>query len=397
MFLAYLDLIGGLAGDMFVAALADAGVPQGEFEAVAQKLPGQITLSFSERRVQGFRAKVLDLRAQEPGSLPSSFAPLMELISRLEFPREVVLKVQEILKLLFEAEAKVHGLPLERVHLHELSAYDTLFDLFAVVSGLRWLQIERLLASPIPLARGEGKGAHGFLPYPAPATLEILKGLPITSFPEAGESVTPTGAALLKGLGFSFDPWPPFTLLETGLGAGQRDWKSRPNIVRLLWGEIQEEGWGEEEILELSTDIDDESPEFIAGLAERLREAGALDVHLWPVYMKKGRLGTRLNILAPKGKEALLIRLVFTHSTTLGVRIRQVRRALRPRYTEVVETPVGKVRVKVSKHPSLSFKAEWEDLKRISYAKGIPLNRVRQIVYEALFKRYSPFEDDRQE
>ena len=397
MFLAYLDLVGGLAGDMFVAALADAGVPEEEFQNLAQKLPGRLKVSFSEKKVHGLRAKTVSVRAQTPGKLPNTFSPLMDLVSRLDLPREIISQVQELLRLLFEAEAKVHGLPLGEVHLHELSAYDTLFDFFAVVHGLRYLKVHQLYASPAPLSRGGGPGSHGFVPYPAPATLEILKGLPVTGFPEEGETITPTGAALLKGLKVVFGPLPNFSLLEVGVGAGQRDWISRPNIVRFLWGKALHSAWSEEEILEIYTDLDDETPEFLAGLAERLREAGALDVSLWPVYMKKGRLGTRLQVLSrPEVKDEILA-IIFDHSSTLGIRLQKLQRVVRERRLEVVETPWGKVRVKVSERPSFLFKVEWEDLKRISQEQDLSLNEVRQLIYGFLFKRYPRYGGDKPE
>ena len=374
---AYLELVGGLSGDMFLAALLSAGVPEEVFEETFSKLPGGLSLKRKEVSLNGLRALRVEVKASAPGTLPNTYPELKELVLGLPFPPEVLRRTEEMIRDLFCAEAEVHGKTLEEIHLHELSAYDTLADILGVLEGLRYLGVEELYASEIPLGRGLISTAHGRLPAPAPATLKLLEGLPVKGVAVEGETVTPTGAVLLKTLVKEFGPPPPMRLKRVGLGAGHRSFSSLPNVVRLWLGNspASQEGALCETVFELETNLDDQSPEEMAYLAALLLEAGALDVGFVPFFMKKGRPGVKLCVLSrPEDLEPLLS-LIFRECGTLGVRFREVRRLVRPREIKKVKTPWGEVRVKVSGE---YFKPEYEDLKRISRKKKIPLPLLRQ-------------------
>ena len=374
---AYLELVGGLSGDMFLAALLSAGVPEKVFEETLRKLPGGLSLECKAVNLNGLKALRVEVKASAPGTLPNTYPKLKELVRRLPFPPEVLRQAEEMLKALFEAEAEVHGRPLEAVHLHELSAYDTLADLLGVLCGLRHLGVKELYASEVPLGQGLISTAHGRLPAPAPATLKLLEGLPVKGVAVEGETVTPTGAVLLKTLVKDFGPPPPMRLKKVGLGAGHRSFPSLPNLVRLWLGDPPHdtEGVSCETVFELETNLDDQSPEELAHLAALLFEAGALDVGFVPFFMKKGRPGVKLCVLSRPEALKPLLSLIFQECGALGVRFREVRRVVRPRKTKKISTPWGEVRVKSSGE---HFKVEFEDLKRISREKKVPLYLLRQ-------------------
>ncbi len=393
MRIAYLDLIGGLSGDMFLAALLDAGLPEKELAELLCRIPGALELDVWEEEDFGLRVRRLKIKASEPGQLPSRRKELLSLVSSLTIPQPVRKKVLLLLDELFRAEAKVHGLPPDKVHLHELSAYDTLADLIGVVWGLERLGVEALYSSPVPLGRALVQTAHGPLPVPAPATLELLRGLPIKGFEEEGETVTPTGALLLRGLVKSFAPIPLMKLQRIGIGAGSRRWQTCPNVVRVFLGESERSGIACEEVWEMVTDLDDETPETLGEVCDKLRRAGALDVSLCPLFMKKGRPGVRLTVLTRPEEMESLRDVLFRETRTLGVRLRETKRWVRPRRIISVETPLGPVRVKVSEEPELIFKPEWDDIKRISEESGRSLNEVKRMVWEAIYRHFRLLHD----
>lgn len=388
--LAYLDLIGGLAGDMFLAALLDAGFPLPALQKVLEKLPGDLSLEVKETKKSGLRALKVKIKAPSQDTLPQTYSPLMELLEKLPFPQERIRLAQKMMRFLFEAEASVHGKLLEEVHLHELSAHDTLADIFGVLEGLDYFQIEELFSSPAPLGRGILPSAHGPLPLPAPATLKLLEGIPVTGSPVSGETVTPTGALILKTLVKGFGPCPSMYLEKYGVGAGERDFHEVPNIVRFWIGEEdfsqKERKYQQEIIYEMETNLDDHSPEELAYLAERLERAGALDVGFIPFSMKKGRPGLKLCLLSRAENLSSLLNLIFEESGTLGIRVREVLRWTKPREIKILETPWGEVRVKVVRGKFL--KLEYEDLKKICQERGLPLRELRRQIEAWILEHY---------
>ncbi|OAG27416.1 nickel pincer cofactor biosynthesis protein LarC [Thermodesulfatator autotrophicus] len=379
MRIAYLDLVGGISGDMFLAVLYEAGVPEEVFEETFARLPGQITWQRETVCVNGLKASRIKIDAQDKGALPQKYEELISLVEKLDFSGPIKNQAKKILKIIFEAEAEAHGKSLEEIHLHELSAYDTLADIFGVLAGLDYLQIKRIYASEIPLGRGIINTSHGKIPVPAPATVNILKGLPVVGIYEDAETVTPTGGALLRVLVSSFGPMPSMVLEKVGVSTGTFIFKSRPNMLRLFLGTPKEpEGLIAETLVEIETNIDDQSPEELAYVTEKLLQAGALDVGFVPFYMKKGRPGLKLWILAEPGLTRDLVEIIFAETRTLGLRIKEVRRLSCLREIKEVDTPWGRVKVKRSLAPFPKFKVEFEDLKRLARLHGIPLFKLRQ-------------------
>jgi hypothetical protein len=275
-------------------------------------------------------------------------------------------------------EARIHGQEVARVHLHELGGQDTIIDVVGVLLGLDLLGVEKLYASPLPLGRGFVQSAHGSLPLPAPATLALLEGVPVVGSEIDRELVTPTGAALLVHLAQAFGPPPSMRLSKTGYGAGKRDLPI-PNVLCLMLGEAQEAPpYRQEKLVCLACNIDNMNPELYSYVSERLFAAGALDVSFTPTYMKKNRPGTLLSTLSMEGGEGALLDILFSETTTLGVRRAVVERYALEREIVRVDTPYGAVEVKVSRRPggTSACAPEYEDCRRLAAEHGVPLCRV---------------------
>jgi uncharacterized protein (TIGR00299 family) protein len=290
---------------------------------------------------------------------------------------------------LAEAEAKVHGKGLEDVHFHEVGAVDAIVDVTAFCAGLAWLGVQRLVCSPLPLGRGFVQCAHGRLPLPAPAVLNLLAGAPVIAWPAAEETVTPTGAALVSTLA-EFAPMPAMRLLAAGLGGGSRVSSHAPNVVRLILGEQAgagaqaDEGAQSDEVSELTCHLDDMSPEDLPMVFERLMTAGALDVAAAPLIMKKGRPGLALAVLCPPALAEEMASLVLSQTTTLGVRLARLGRRILPREIIRVESPWGTVRVKRARvGQSWRYHPEADDVARICRETGLAPHEVRRVIEHA--------------
>ena len=285
-------------------------------------------------------------------------------------------------RLLGEVEARIHGQTLETVHFHELGALDTIVDVVGAAHGLERLGVSRVFCSSIPMGRGMINAGHGRLPNPAPATLELLQGLAVygTDFP--GELVTPTGAAILKASEAVCEPCPPMTLGRVGYGAGSRDLPGHPNLLRLFLGEPLTAAPGlKETILVLETHLDDMNPEWYKPLMAGLFTAGALDVALSPIQMKKNRPGVRLTVVAPLAAKAGLLDRLFIDSTTLGVRVMEVERVTARRWPETIVTPYGPLQVKVMEYGGRRLLLpEYEACRQMAEAQGLPLIEIYRLV-----------------
>jgi hypothetical protein len=282
---------------------------------------------------------------------------------------------------LAEAEGKVHGAPPETVTFHEVGAVDSIVDIVGAATGFHWLGPIRVLSSPLPLGHGFVKSQHGVLPVPAPATLEILRDVPVSNGAVEGEMVTPTGAAILREVAEGFGPLPPVRVERIGYGVGHRDPVERPNLLRFLLGEA--EGFGVREDWLLEANIDDMNPEFCEHLTERLLAEGALDVTWSPLIMKKSRPGVMLRVLTDADRRDAAMDVILRESTSIGVRFFPVRRRCLERVHEVVETPWGAVRIKVSSSDNeiLNALPEYQDCREIAVRTGVPL---KEIYLEAL-------------
>ncbi|HDP69993.1 MAG TPA: nickel pincer cofactor biosynthesis protein LarC [Actinobacteria bacterium] len=379
MKIAYFDCFSGISGDMALGALLDAGLPFKVLKKELDKLPLKnysITTEKVEKR--GFAATKVHVRAEEKGII-RYWTNIEGLIDESDLDSPVKENSKKVFLALAQAEAKIHKKKLNNIHFHEVGATDSIIDIVGVAIGLNYLKIEKVFASPIATGMGLTKTEHGIILVPSPAVLEILKDVPIYSSGENAELTTPTGASIIKTYGERFGEIPPLKIVSTGYGAGTRDLKI-PNVLRIIVGETiaSRKEIDEDEVILIDTNIDDMNPEFYGYVMEKLFDAGALDVWITPVYMKKNRPGTALSVLAPYEKEELVLDIIFKETNTLGVRTsRKVRRkALREIIT--VKTKFGEAKIKIGKfkNQTVSISPEYEDCARIAKEKGIAVKRV---------------------
>ncbi|MBI2181219.1 MAG: nickel pincer cofactor biosynthesis protein LarC [Deltaproteobacteria bacterium] len=381
MRIAYGDLIGGVSGDMFVAALLDLGLPLATLKAELKKIPTlKFDLKASTKTVQSIRARQFRVVCPKQET-PRAWREIRQILQRSRLSAAVKETGIEIFHRLAEAEARIHGIAVDRVHFHEVGATDSIVDIMAAAFGCQHLKIRGFNFSRVPLGRGVARSAHGALPVPGPATLELLKDIPVEWTQLEGETVTPTGAAIIATLGKSFGAEPSMTIEKIGYGAGQKEWPDRPNLFRLVLGE-DNAGWRNEEMLVLETNIDDMNPQFYDHVMDRLFAAGARDVFLAPIQMKKNRPGTLLRaIVEPSGRDALA-RILLSETSSIGVRYYPVGRMILKRSSASVKTKYGTIRVKIIEEPDGSRRAtpEYDDLKRVAAAKKIPLKLLHDAV-----------------
>jgi len=374
--LVYFDCANGASGDMLLGALVDAGVPIEALQDDLGRLALEgVTLEMGRVRRAGLEATQVRVRAE--GAQPHRhLRHIRELIAQSGLDPSVRERSTALFERLAEVEAGVHGTTPDRIHFHEVGAADSIADIVLGVSGLARLGADRFAASSLNVGTGEVDMAHGRFPVPAPATARLVSGVPVHGAGE-GELLTPTGALLVTAYATSFGPLPAMRLERIGYGAGTRDPKGRPNVLRLLIGEAQGHA-GDETVLVLECELDDMSPELLAPLLERLLGAGALDAYLTPVLMKKGRPGQLVSVVAPPSRREAVEELLFSETTTLGVRSREWERRILERESVPVETPWGSVRVKLGRRGDRLYNAspEFEDCRRLAAESGTPLKEV---------------------
>lgn len=378
MKIAYFDCFNGAAGDMIVGALIDAGA---DAEKLRTGLEGLgltgYTLNVAATRKQGFAATRFEVKLDPHVAQPHRhLADILELLRRADLPLAVRDRAAEVFTRLGQAEAKVHGTGIEKVHFHEVGAVDALLDVVGAVLGLELLGIERVNCSPIPVGSGVLQCAHGTLPVPAPATAELLAGVPLARSDEEGELTTPTGAALLTTLADEFGPLPALRLSATGCGAGQRESKTRPNLLRVLIGETDSSD-NVDEVTVLETNLDDTSPEIVGHCLEQLISQGALDAYAVPIHMKKSRTGVGLTVLCNPADAGKFEQLLFAETTTFGIRRHQVSRVKLQRRFVSVNTPYGVIRMKMGTRAGGEKAApEFEDCRSAALAYGVAVQQV---------------------
>jgi uncharacterized protein (TIGR00299 family) protein len=384
MKIAYADCYSGISGDMFLAALLDAGLPLETLQDGIEKLnlPEKVELRLTETHKGALRAANLEV------IVPHShhhrhLSDILDILSNSGLPEQVKQKAGRIFTLLAEAEARVHGEPVEHVHFHEVGALDSIVDVTGAVLGLDALGIERLYASALPYGAGTIHTDHGRIPLPAPATLEVLRlaQAPLTPSPAEVELVTPTGAAILGALA-SFER-PALTITGTGVGAGKRDMEW-PNVMRLIVGEAPRSAASE--MIQLETNIDDMNPQFYGYLMEKLFAAGARDVYLTPIQMKKNRPGTLLAVIALRRDEAALAELLLRESTTLGLRVQAIERYAAQREFKKVETVYGTLTVKqkVLNGKVIQSVPEYDECVRLAKDSSVSLAEIYKAAHIAL-------------
>ncbi len=384
MRIAVVEPFAGASGDMLLGALVDVGVAVETLRAgLAQLGVAGWTLDAVTVIRRGLRATQVQVGV-DPATRLAHYADVEWVITASGLAERVKADSLRVFQRIFDAEARVHGATRETVHLHEMGNLDTLIDIVGAVVGLHALGVERVFCGPLPSGRGTIRTAHGLLPVPGPAVMELLKGAPVRYVDVEGEMVTPTGAAILTTVaeGAAF---PPMTVQATGYGAGTRDFPFA-NVLRLVVGETQAAGLTAERVSVLETQIDDMSPEWYDYAARRLFDAGALDVYLTPIQMKKGRPGTLLTVVCRPDQAEALSALVLTETMTLGVRRQDLERLCLPRELVTVETRFGPLAAKVAHLPDGRRRVapEYESCRRAAEAHGVPLWEVYRAV-EAAF------------
>ena len=395
--LAYLDCSSGISGDMFLAALLDAGVELDRLRGELAKIDlGPYEFTQSRVMRAGLAGNHIDIVV--PGKQPHRHLSHIEkLIGAAAIDESVKQKSIEVFRRLGEAEAKLHNQPVEKIHFHEVGAVDAILDIVGVCLGLAMLGSPELVCSALNVGGGRVEAAHGTLPVPAPATAELLKGLPVYSSGVEFELVTPTGAALVSTLAAGFGPVPAMKVERIGYGAGAKDIHAQPNIARLMLGEkaggeaTGSGGTGDQTVHVIEANIDDMNPQLYGYFVEKALAAGALDVTCAPLQMKKNRPGLLVTILAKPEFESALTRLLFAETTTIGVRTTKARRKVLDRQVLTVETAFGAVRMKVAwlEGEIVNAAPEFEDCRRLADEKSVPLKDVMQAAQAAFRSQVS--------
>jgi uncharacterized protein (TIGR00299 family) protein len=428
MRIAYLDCFSGVSGDMFLGALVDAGVPAGLLEETAAALNVGARLEISKVVRSGIAATKVDVFAHGEKDLPremywaqrneaqanhkvetrahrahgieSEEAPespvathshehghgrglteIRAIIGKANIGENAKKTALNVFQALGEAEAKIHNTSIEKIHFHEVGAVDAMVDIVCAAVGADTLGIDEWVCSPLNVGGGTVRCAHGILPVPAPATVEILKNAPVYSSGLNVELVTPTGAAIVKTLANRFAPFPEMTIETCGYGAGTREFPGQPNVLRLSIG-TQESSLASktshETITVLEANLDDLNPQIVGYALERLLEEGALDAFALPVQMKKSRPGTLLTVITTAQDAARLTHVIFKETSTLGVRRRDEKRQVLARRFENVRTQWGDVRVKIASMNGTitNYAPEYEDCRRIAAQHHVPLKDV---------------------
>ena len=384
---AYLDCFSGVSGDMLLGALLDTGVPEAHLREVLARLPlHDFTLAIDRRSVQGFAATRVQVDCP-PSHDHRHLAEIREILEHAGLAPSIRERALAVFTRLARAEATVHGTTIDQIHFHEVGAVDAIIDIVGTVAGFAYLGIDQLICSPLPLGHGWVACAHGDIPLPGPAVCQLLSGVPVYGENLHQELVTPTGAALVRELASGFGPMPSMRLMRTGYGAGAMERSDgRPNLLRLLLGQGTEvEEAQEVEVIE--THLDDWNPEFWPYVSQRLMAAGALDVCLIPMQMKKGRPGFLLRVIAEPALRQILTSLLFSETSTIGLRLRREQRLTLPREKITVATPWGSVPAKKIITPEgIVIAPEYEACREVAEAHQVPL----QTVYAAIKRLSSP-------
>ena len=373
----YADCFSGIGGDMLLGALIHCGADQNLLRNNLDKLSlGDFEFRVEQKNVQSIdscKVTICSKRRQELRTLPA----LLAILEKGGLDDTITHRSAAVFWAIARAEAKIHGIEVEDVHFHEIGALDTIIDVVGTVTALQQLGIERLIASPLPLGRGFVDCDHGRLPLPAPAVCEILQNSPVYGVDINRELVTPTGAALIRTLADEFGPIPPMTVTATGYGAGTHTLPDdQPNLLRLITGYANQVS--ESRIVEIiETNLDDWSPETFPFISEKLLAAGALDVSLTSILMKKGRPGFTLQVISSPVHSFVLKQIILSETTGIGLRFRKEERQTLIRETVDIETRWGKIKAKEVMTPSGSvIYPEYEECKKFAIRHHIPLQEI---------------------
>ena len=390
MKVAYFDCNSGISGDMILGALVDAGV---KLQAIRTGLTslGLKGYELKSRRVKrglfgGTKVEVV--LSSKAHTHSRTFTDIEKLLKRSKLPKSVIEDSIEIFLRIGKAEAKVHRTKIDKVHFHEVGAVDSIVDIVGGVIGMQELNVGQVLASPLNTGEGTVQCEHGILPVPAPATLELLKGIPCYSSGIPYELTTPTGAAMIGFWAEAFQSLPLMKIQRSGYGAGSHVIKEQANLLRIIVGEA--EGKGSGKIVLVETNIDDMNPEFYDHIMDSLFTAGALDVYLTNIQMKKNRPAVKISVLVPPAKREAVSHILLTETSTFGIRFTEMNRIILDRQSMEVQTPYGKVAVKVGSRDGqvMHFSPEYENCKEIARKKRIPVKTVYDTVLQSAEKKF---------
>jgi uncharacterized protein (TIGR00299 family) protein len=383
----YADAFAGISGDMTVGALVALGLPLPRLRDELQRLPlTGYTIAATARAVHGIRATRFDVHTVAPEHGHRTFRDIRSMLEGGSLDPVVKRHALAVFTKLAQAEGRVHGVPPDDVEFHEVGAVDSIVDIVATAIGMAALGVERVHVSSLPLGSGLVPSQHGTLPVPGPATVELLRGFTTRPGDGEGELVTPTGAAIVAGLATPDAP-PEIRIEAVGYGAGQRTLADRPNLLRLVLGDSAAAS-ASDALVVVETNIDDYNPEFYEHVMEQLFAAGARDVYLAPVHMKKNRPGIVLSVLCAEAEREPLSRIILSETSAIGLRYYPVRRLVLPREIRDVSTPYGTVRLKVAVSPDgrEHVAPEYDDCKRAALEKRVPI----QLVYRAALAAAAP-------
>ena len=391
----YLDCFSGASGDMMLGALIDLGLPvdalKGALGSLALEYGDVSAERVSRAGVSATKFRLHDTRPPSPAAETGASAGhkhyhlkgIVKVIQRSALKPESQEKAIHLFERLAEAEAAIHDTPIEKVHLHEVGALDSIIDIVGSVYGFDWFGIDDIVSSPLNVGGGTVRCAHGDFPVPAPATARLLKDAPVYGN-GTSELVTPTGALLVTGYAKAFGPLPAMRLEKIGYGAGDRDPKGTPNVLRILSGARAEASSGDT-VVKIECEIDDMNPQLFGPLMDGLMAAGALDVFYTSVQMKKTRPGTLVTIIAPPARRHALTDVLFRDSTTIGIRYEEMSRTCLDRAVETVATPFGPVRFKVARRDGREMNAspEFDDCARLAAEHGVSVKAVQAAAIKA--------------
>ncbi len=380
MTLAYFDCFSGISGDMTLGALVDAGVSIDALRAELARLDlSGYEISSEQVKRSGIAATKVYVKLDKQNQGSRNLADIIRLIEGSSLSAIVRKKSCRIFTRLAEAEAKVHATTLDKVHFHEVGAVDAIVDIVGSVIALELLGITEIRASAINVGSGTIKTAHGLLPVPAPATVELLSGIPIYQSSTPFELTTPTGAVIISTMASSFGSLPSMVIDRTACGAGDNEFPGLPNVLRLIIGRLDAR-YQEDTSVVIETNIDDMNPQIYDYLLEKLIQQGAQDAYLTPIIMKKGRPAVLLAVLAERSRSDSMIDTIFKETTSIGVRIREVGRKMLSRTLKSIATSYGPIRVKISSQGNeiMTVTPEYEDCKKIAAATTVPLKTIME-------------------
>lgn len=391
MKIAYFDCFSGISGDMILGALFDICNDPSFLQEELKKLDLKgYSLTYEKVKRGVIESTKADVKVTEKNPSQKNLKDIIGIIEKSSLSENIKKDSIRIFQRLAEAEAAVHGTAIDDIHFHEVGAIDSILDIVGSVIGIHHLNISKIISSPLNTGSGFIKCEHGTLPVPPPAVIELLKGFPCFSSGIQQELTTPTGAAIITTLADEFGSLPELKVDRVGYGAGDADLQDMSNTLRIILGESYASSKSGEEIFVLETNIDNMNPEFYDLVMEKLFQAGAVDVFLTPIIMKKNRPATKLSVLAQRQNVEALANEVLRNTTTFGIRFYPVERVILDRQFQEIETEFGKVKVKVGKRDGEVFHVspEYEHCKKISKERGLPIKKVYDEIQSAIAKNF---------